>query len=226
MEDEFKNPIYLLTCNKSLCHTELSYGAGDFFAKWANRKRRKDQMFKKDKRMWGSPALKPNYDAVIIGGGVHGFATAYYLAKNHGMRNIAVIEKRYVGFGGADRNTAIVRANQRTKENLPLYDEGLKLWPQLTRELDFNLMFNNCGNLNLAHSEAASASLVLLYAPLGNRRIRQPISGHPENDQVMKGSNQVKINRTGPVLVKNGCKHVESICGNAYRFFNYAEICP
>ena len=112
-------------------------------------------MFRKFKRLWGKTQLKPSYDAVIIGGGLHGLATAYYLARNHGMKNVAVIEKHYIGFGGAGRNTAIVRANQRTQENLPLYNEGLKLWPKLTAELDFNLMFNNCGNLNLAHSEAA-----------------------------------------------------------------------
>ena len=112
-------------------------------------------MFVKYKHLWGKTPLKSSYDAVIIGGGLHGLATAYYLARNHGMKNVAVIEKRHIGFGGAGRNTAIVRANQRTKENLPLYDEGLKLWPKLTAELDFNLMFNNCGNLNLAHSEAA-----------------------------------------------------------------------
>ncbi len=112
-------------------------------------------MFRKFKRLWEKAPLKSSYDAVIIGGGLHGLATAYYLARNHGMKNVAVIEKRHIGFGGAGRNTAIVRANQRTKENLPLYDEGLRLWPELTAELDFNLMFNNCGNLNLAHSEAA-----------------------------------------------------------------------
>ena len=103
-------------------------------------------------------------DRVIIGGGVHGLATAYFLARDHGMKNIAVIEKRYIGFGASGRNTAIVRANQRTKENLPLYDEGLKLWPRLIRELDFNLMFFNCGNLNLAHSEAAVSALRLQVA--------------------------------------------------------------
>ena len=109
-------------------------------------------MFTKFKRLRDKAPLKSSYDAVIIGGGLNGLATAYYLARNHGIKNVAVIEKRHIGFGGAGRNTAIVRANQRTKENLPLYDEGLKLWPKLTAELDFNLMFNNCGNLNLAHS--------------------------------------------------------------------------
>jgi sarcosine oxidase subunit beta len=108
-----------------------------------------------NKRIWKSNSMKSSYDAVIIGGGLHGLATAYYLARNHGMSDVAVLEKRFIGFGGAGRNTAIVRANQRTQHNIPLYKEALDLWPVLTRELDFNLMFNNCGNLNLMHSEAA-----------------------------------------------------------------------
>ena len=119
-------------------------------------------MFLRKKRLLGWPvSLKTSYDAVIIGGGLHGLATAYFLARNHGMTNVAVIEKRYIGFGGSGRNTAIVRANQRTQENLPLYKEALDLWPVLTRELDFNLMFYNCGNLTLAHSEAALKALRL-----------------------------------------------------------------
>jgi sarcosine oxidase subunit beta len=106
--------------------------------------------------LWRKAAqLKPRYDVVIIGGGLHGLATAYYLAKEHGLTDVAILEKRYIGFGGAGRNTAIVRANQRTQENVPLYKEALDLWPVLTKELNFNLMFNNCGNLNLVHSEAA-----------------------------------------------------------------------
>jgi len=122
-------------------------------------------MVRKYRRLWAQPtSLRSNYDAVIIGGGLHGLATAYFLARNHGMRRVAVIEKRYIGFGGAGRNTAIVRANQRTQENLPLYKEALELWPVLTRELDFNLMFYNCGNLNLAHSEAALKAMRLQVA--------------------------------------------------------------
>ena len=112
--------------------------------------------FGKYKPLWGNKTrLKSSYDAVIIGGGLHGLATAYFLAKEHGMKNVAIIEKNYIGFGGAGRNTAIVRANQRTQINVPLYKEALDLWPVLTKDLDFNLMFNNCGNLNLMHSEAA-----------------------------------------------------------------------
>ncbi|GBC61458.1 FAD-dependent oxidoreductase [Desulfonema ishimotonii] len=122
-------------------------------------------MFSKKKRLLGdNPPLKSTYDAVIIGGGLHGLATAYFLATRHGMTNVAVIEKRFIGFGAAGRNTAIVRANQRTQENLPLYKEALDLWPVLTKELDFNLMFYNCGNLNLAHSEAAVKAMRLQVA--------------------------------------------------------------
>ncbi|MCZ0934236.1 MAG: FAD-dependent oxidoreductase [Gemmatimonadetes bacterium] len=112
-------------------------------------------------RLWEEQPLRRHYDVVIIGGGIHGLATAYYLAKDHGVRDIAVLESQYIGFGGSGRNTAIVRANQRTQENVPLYDQGLKLWPILTDELDFNLMFHNCGNVNLAHSEAAVAAFRL-----------------------------------------------------------------
>ncbi len=121
-------------------------------------------MFGNYKRLWKTPTFKSRYDAVIIGGGLHGLATAYFLARDHGMTDVAVVEKHHIGFGGSGRNTAIVRANQRTKENLLLYAEGLKLWPKLTDELDFNLMFFNCGNLNLAHSETAMDAMRLTVA--------------------------------------------------------------
>ena len=115
----------------------------------------------KVKKMWETVPLKKSYEAVIIGGGVHGLAAAYYLARDHSITDVAVIERRYIGFGGSGRNTTIVRANQRSKQNVPLYDEGLKLWPELIRELDYNLMFFNSGNLNLGHSEAAVNGLRL-----------------------------------------------------------------
>jgi sarcosine oxidase, subunit beta len=115
-------------------------------------------MFSKIKRLWGTSPFKASYDAVVIGGGMHGLATAYYLARDHGITNVALIDRQYIGYGGAGRNTAIVRANQRTQENVRLYKEGLALWPELISELDFNLMFFNCGNLNLAHGEAGMAA--------------------------------------------------------------------
>ncbi|MBT8351333.1 MAG: FAD-binding oxidoreductase, partial [Deltaproteobacteria bacterium] len=113
-------------------------------------------MLFKNKPLWGKKAnLKSSYKVVIIGGGLHSLATAYFLAKDYGITDVAIVEKNYIGYGGAGRNTAIVRANQRTQQNVPLYKEALDLWPVLTKDLDYNLMFNNCGNLNLMHSEAA-----------------------------------------------------------------------
>ena len=94
-------------------------------------------MFHRFKRLWNKPLqVKSSYDAVIIGGGLHSLATAYYLAKEHGITDIAIIEKNYIGYGGAGRNTAIVRANQRTQHNVPLYKEALDLWPVLTKDLN------------------------------------------------------------------------------------------
>ena len=114
------------------------------------------------RRLWKPSPLKRHYEVVIIGGGIHGLATAYYLARHHGIRDVAVLESHYLGFGGSGRNTAIVRANQRTAENVRLYEEGLKLWRVLTDELDYNLMFFNCGTLNLGHSEAAVSAFRML----------------------------------------------------------------
>ncbi|MBI4500430.1 MAG: FAD-dependent oxidoreductase [Gemmatimonadetes bacterium] len=94
------------------------------------------------------------YDVVIIGGGVHGLATAYYLAKR-GVRNIAVLEKSYIGSGASGRNTAIIRSNYRTPEGVAFYDESLKLFEGLSADLGFNVLFSQQGHLTLAHSEPA-----------------------------------------------------------------------
>ena len=105
------------------------------------------------KRLWEYAPMKGSYDAVIIGGGIHGLATAYFLAKNHGMTHVAVIDRRHIGYGGSCRNTAIVRANQHTQKNVLFHKEALELWPKLMKDLDFNMMFHNCGMLDLLHSE-------------------------------------------------------------------------
>jgi sarcosine oxidase subunit beta len=107
------------------------------------------------RRMWRDHALKDRYDVVIIGGGIHGLATAYYLARDHGVKDIAVLERRYIGAGGSGRNTAIIRSNYLTPEGVAFYDESVRLYEQLAHDLDFNVMFSQRGHLTLAHSDAA-----------------------------------------------------------------------
>ena len=104
------------------------------------------------------PAPKPlrqRYDVVIIGGGGHGLATAYYLAKDHGIRNVAVLEKGYLAGGNTARNTAIVRSNYLTVEGVAFYAESVSLFANLSHELDFNIMYSERGHLTLAHTDAA-----------------------------------------------------------------------
>lgn len=101
---------------------------------------------------WQNPTPKTNYDVIIIGGGGHGLATAYYLAKVHGIHNVAVIEKGYLGGGNVGRNTTIVRSNYMLPENTQFYEFGLKLWENLSLDLNYNVMFSNRGVVNLAHT--------------------------------------------------------------------------
>ena len=105
-------------------------------------------------RAWRDPAPKKHYDVVIVGAGGHGLASAFYLAKNHGIKNIAVLEKGYLGGGNTGRNTTIVRSNYMLDENALFYEKSLKLWEQLSQELNFNVMFSQRGVLNLAHSDS------------------------------------------------------------------------
>jgi heterotetrameric sarcosine oxidase beta subunit len=104
-------------------------------------------------RAWRDPAPKAEYDAIIIGGGGHGLATAYYLAKNHGLTNIAVLEKGYLGSGNIGRNTTIVRANYFLPGNSEFYSHSLKLWETLETELNYNVMHSQRGHIILFHSD-------------------------------------------------------------------------
>jgi sarcosine oxidase subunit beta len=105
--------------------------------------------------MWHEREIKDRYEVVIIGGGVHGLACADYLAKNHGITDVAVLDKRYIGGGGSGRNTTIIRSNYLTPEGILFYDESVKLYEDLSEELDFNVMFSQRGHLTLAHTDAS-----------------------------------------------------------------------
>jgi len=102
--------------------------------------------------LWRQPALKPAYDVVIVGAGGHGLATAYYLAKEHGVRNIAVIERGWLGGGNTGRNTTIIRSNYLFDESAALYEHAVKLWEGLSQELNYNVMYSARGVMMLAHT--------------------------------------------------------------------------
>jgi len=106
-------------------------------------------------RQWRDPEPKKAYDIVIVGAGLHGLATAYYLAKNHGLRNIAVLEKGWLGGGNAGRNTTIVRSNYMMPGNRQFYEHSLKLWENLSHDLNYNVMFSQRHHVSLFHSPAA-----------------------------------------------------------------------
>ncbi len=118
---------------------------------------------------WTKPEPKPAYDIVIIGGGGHGLSTAYYLAKNHGLKNIAVLEKGYLGGGNIGRNTTIVRANYFLPGNSEFYSHSLKLWEGLEAELNYNVMHSQRGLINLFHSDGQRDA----FARRGNAMINQ-----------------------------------------------------
>jgi sarcosine oxidase subunit beta len=112
------------------------------------------------RRMWRPRGeLKRHYEVVIVGGGSHGLATAYYLAKNHGITDVAILEKSYIGSGAAGRNTTIIRSNYRTPEGAAFYSESVKLYEGLSADLDFNLLFSQQGHLTLAHSDRAMITM-------------------------------------------------------------------
>lgn len=106
------------------------------------------------KQAWRSPEAKPNYDVIIIGGGGHGLATAYYLAREHGIRRVAVLERGWLGGGNTGRNTTAIRSNYFYPQSAALYDLSVRLYERLSRELNYNVMFSQRGMLVTCHSDA------------------------------------------------------------------------
>jgi len=137
--------------------------------------------------------LKSSYDAVIIGGGGHGLAAAYYLARDHDMKNIAVLEKGYIGGGNTGRNTAIIRSNYLTPEGVKFYDESVRLWQDLSQDFDLNLFYSNRGHFTLAHTDAS----------LRTMRWRAEVNKH-------FGINSELVD---PTEVQKACPMMDMTCG-------------
>ncbi len=114
-------------------------------------------------RQWRDPDPKPHYDIAIVGGGLHGLATAYYLARQHGLKNIAVLEKGWLGGGNGGRNTTIVRSNYAQPGNRQFYEHSLKLWENLSHDLNYNVMFSQRAHISLLHSPAAMDAAARTY---------------------------------------------------------------
>lgn len=128
--------------------------------------------------MWHDHDLASSYDVIIIGAGVHGLATAYYLAANHGIRNVAVLDRAYLGGGGSGRNTAIIRANYLTPEGVRFYDRSVRLYETLAADLNFNVMFSQRGHLTLAHDDG-SLRTMRWRAEVNKLEVQRPLKQHP-----------------------------------------------
>jgi sarcosine oxidase, subunit beta len=152
------------------------------------------------RRMWRKrPELKDSYDVVIVGGGSHGLATAYYLQKEHGIKDVAILEKNYIGSGAAGRNTTILRSNYKTPEGARFYDRSVKLYEGLSQDLNFNLLFSQCGHLTLAHSDRAmfvmaNRAEVNRLAGIDSRLI------HPDEIRELAPAMVVSDDATYPIL--------------------------
>lgn len=134
------------------------------------------------KLAWKDPEPKKEYDVIIIGGGGHGLATAYYLAKEHGITNVAILEKGWIGGGNVGRNTTILRSNYMWDANGLFYEYGMKLWENLSQELNYNVMYSPRGIINLAHSDAQ----LNVYARRGNSMRLNGIDAQMLNREELK----------------------------------------
>lgn len=137
--------------------------------------------------------LKKSYDVVIIGAGGHGLASAYYLAKDHGITNVAVLDKGYLGGGNTGRNTTIIRSNYLTPEGVAFYDQSVRLWQDLSADFDLNLFYSNRGHFTLAHTDSAVRTM----------RWRAEVNKHLGVDSEL----------VGPEAVKKACPQIDLSCG-------------
>lgn len=137
--------------------------------------------------------LKKSYDVVIIGAGGHGLASAYYLAKDHGITNVAVLDKGYLGGGNTGRNTTIIRSNYLTPEGVAFYDQSVRLWQDLSADFDLNLFYSNRGHFTLAHTDSAVRTM----------RWRAEVNKHFGVDSEL----------VGPEAVKKACPQIDLTCG-------------
>jgi sarcosine oxidase subunit beta len=145
-------------------------------------------------RMFAAPReLKSRYDVVIIGGGGHGVAAAYYLARDHGITDVAVLEKGYLGGGNTGRNTTIIRSNYLTPEGVQFYDASVRIWQQLSEELRLNLFYSTRGHFTLAHTDAAMRTM----------RWRAEVNKHYGVDSEVVDAAQFK----------RACPHIDLSCG-------------
>ena len=148
-------------------------------------------------RMFRAPErLKDHYEVVIIGGGGHGLAAAYYLARDHGITDVAVLEQSYMGSGGTGRNTAIVRSNYLTPEGVRFYDESVRLFQDLSADLDLNLFYSERGHFTLAHTDAT----------LRTMRWRAEVNKHLG----------VKSELVGPAEIAEICPELDLSCGGHF----------
>src|SRR3979409_842745 len=134
-------------------------------------------------------SLKTGYDVVIIGAGGHGLAAAYYLARDHGIRNVAVLDKGYLGGGNTGRNTTIIRSNYLTPEGVAFYDESVRLWQDLAADFDLNLFYSTRRHLPLAHTDSAVRTM----------RWRAEVNKHLGVDSEL----------VGPEDVSKACPHID-----------------
>ncbi len=155
------------------------------------------------KKMWRSPEPRKFYDIIIVGGGGHGLGTAYYLAKEHGLKNIAVIEKGWLGGGNTGRNTTIIRSNYLWDESAHLYEHSLKLWENLSSELNYNVMFSQRGVLNLAHNEHDV------------KEIKRRVSANQLNGIDSYWADPKKIRKLVPIMNTDNCRY--PVLGASYQ---------